>query len=255
MTRSPGAGAVLREWRVRRRFSQMELALQAAVSTKHLSYVETGRARPSPEMIVHLCEHLEVPLRHRNSILLAAGHAPRYPHSPYESAGGSDVRDVVDLVLGAHRYPAVVVDGRWDLVAANGAAGLFLDDVAVELLTPPVNVIRLSLHPDGLAPRVVNFAEYAGHVLARVRRLIANAPDPVLEQLLAEFEHLETITPDRPDGVVLPLELRVPNGVVRMFSTITTFGSPRDVTLSELAIETFYPADEVSTALLRGDHG
>jgi transcriptional regulator with XRE-family HTH domain len=240
----------LREWRVRRRFSQMELALQAAVSTKHLSYVETGRARPSPEMIVHLCEHLEVPLRHRNSILLAAGHAPRYPHSSYESPEGSEVRGVVDMVLAAHRYPAVVVDARWDLVAANAAAGVFLDDVAAELLAPPINVIRLSLHEGGLAPRVVNFAEYAGHVLARLRRLVANGPDPVLEALLTEFGHLEAILPERSDGVVLPLQLRAPAGVIRMFSTITTFGTPRDVTLSELAIETFFPADDASAAFL-----
>jgi len=250
MTPPTSAGTVLREWRTRRRFSQMDLALQAHVSTKHLSNVETGRARPSPEMILHLCEHLDVPLRDRNSILLAAGHAPRYRHSPLESIDSSEVRHVVDMVLAAHHYPAVVVDGQWNLVAANDAAGLFLHGIAPELLTPPINVIRLSLHPGGLAPRVVNFAEYAGHVLARLRRLASNSPDPVLDELLTEFANLHTTTPARSDGVVLPLELSTPTGVIRMFSTITTFGSPRDVTLSELAIETFYPADDASAALL-----
>lgn len=250
MSRPGNAGTVLREWRVRRRFSQMDLALHANVSTKHLSYVETGRARPSPEMILHLCEHLDVPLRERNTILLAAGHAPRYHHGTYDSPTNTAVRDVVDMVLAAHRYPAIVVDGQWNLVSANDPANLFLDNIDVELLTPPINVIRLSLHERGLAPRVANFTEYASHILARVRRLVAHTPDPVLEGLLAEFAHLDTATSMGTDGIVLPLELRTPNGVIKMFSTITTFGSPRDVTLSELAIETFYPADTMGAALL-----
>ncbi|MGE3589276.1 MAG: helix-turn-helix domain-containing protein, partial [Ilumatobacteraceae bacterium] len=237
MSRRDSAGTVLREWRVHRRFSQMDLALLADVSAKHLSYVETGRSRPSPEMILHLCEHLEVPLRDRNAILLAAGHAPRYQHSLYEAADSSEVRQVVDMVLSAHRYPAVVVDSRWNLVSANTAASMFLDDVASDLLVAPINVIRLSLHPTGLAPRVANFAEYAGHVLARLRRLVTHDPDPVLVELLAEFAHLDVGPAPASDGVVLPLELRVGDDIARMFSTITTFGTPREVTLSELAIE------------------
>jgi transcriptional regulator with XRE-family HTH domain len=249
---------ILREWRTRLRLSQLDLAVASGVSAKHLSYVETGRSRPSPEMVLHLCEHLEVPLRDRNSILLAAGHAPSYPQSSYDAPTG-EVRDLVDLVVNAHPYPAVVVDGRWDLVAANAAASLFLDGVAHHLLSPSINVIRLSLHADGLRPRVANFAEYSGHVLARLRRLVAHSSDPALVALLDEFGHLETTVPVHGDGVVMPLVLDVDGSQVRMFTTIATFGTPREVTLSELAIETFYPSDPASaatlTAMLSADVG
>jgi transcriptional regulator with XRE-family HTH domain len=243
------AGVMLREWRARQRFSQLELAIASGVSAKHLSYVETGRSRPSPEMVVHLCEHLDVPLRDRNAILLAAGHAPSYPQSSYDAPTG-EVRDLVDLVVGAHPYPAVVVDSRWDLVAANVAASLFLVGVAEHLLTPTPNVIRLSLHADGLRPRVLNFDEYAGHVLARLRRLVDHSPDPTLVGLLEEFGGLDVASPERGAGVVMPLVLDVDGTPVRMFTTIATFGTPREVTLSELAIETFYPADPASAATL-----
>lgn len=243
------AGVLLREWRGRRRFSQLDLAIASGVSAKHLSYVETGRSRPSPEMVLHLCEHLDVPLRDRNAILLAAGHAPTYQQSSYGAPTG-EVRDLVDLVVGAHPYPAIVVDGRWDLVAANAAASLFLDGVAEHLLAPSVNVIRLSLHADGLRPRVVNFDEYAGHVLARLRRLIAHSADPVLVALMEEFGNLAVAPPVHDDGVVMPLVLDIDGSPVRMFTTIATFGTPREVTLSELAIETFYPADPTSATVL-----
>lgn len=249
MGRRDAAGVLLREWRVRRRFSQLDLAMAAGVSAKHLSYVETGRSRPSPEMVLHLCEHLDVPLRDRNGILLAAGHAPTYQQSSYDAPTG-EVRDLVELVVGAHPYPAIVVDGRWNLVAANAAASLFLVGVADHLMSPTVNVIRLSLHADGLRPRVVNFDEYAGHVLARLRRLVAHSPDPVLVALLEEFADLDVTAPERSDGVVMPLVLDVGGTPVRMFTTIATFGTPREVTLSELAIETFYPADAASAAVL-----
>lgn len=240
---------MLREWRARRRFSQLDLAIASGVSAKHLSYVETGRSRPSPEMVLHLCEHLDVPLRDRNAILLAAGHAPTYQQSSYDDPT-SEVRDLVDLVVGAHPYPAVVVDSRWDLVAANAAASLFLVGVADHVMVPTTNVIRLSLHADGLRPRVLNFAEYAGHVLARLRRLEAHSPDPTLTALLAEFGALDVTAPEHSDGVVMPLVLDIGGAAVRMFSTIATFGTPREVTLSELAIETFYPADPASAAVL-----
>ena len=249
MGRRDAAGVLLREWRDRRRFSQLDLALAAGVSAKHLSYVETGRSRPSPEMVLHLCEHLEVPLRDRNTILLAAGHAPTYQQSSYDAPTG-EVRDLVDLVLGAHPYPAVVVDSRWDLVAANAAASLFLVGVAEHLLIPTTNVIRLSLHADGLRPRVMNFDEYAGHVLARLRRLVAHSPDPTLTAMLAEFGGLDVTSPGAAEGVVMPLVLDIDGTPVRMFTTIATFGTPREVTLSELAIETFYPADPASAAVL-----
>ena len=208
MGRRDAAGVMLREWRSRRRFSQLDLALASGVSAKHLSYVETGRSRPSPEMVLHPCEHLEVPLRDRNSILLAAGHAPSYQQSSYEAPTG-EVRDLVDLVVGAHPYPAIVVDGRWDLVAANAAASLFLVGVADHLLHPTLNVIRLSLHADGLRPRVMNFDEYAGHVLARLRRLVAHSADPTLIALLEEFGDLDVAAPEHADGVVMPLVLDI----------------------------------------------
>ncbi len=249
MGRRDAAGMMLREWRARRRFSQLDLAMASGVSAKHLSYVETGRSRPSPEMVLHLCEHLDVPLRDRNTILLAAGHAPTYQQSSYHAPTG-EVRDLVDLVVSAHRYPAIVVDSRWDLVAANAAASLFLIGVAEHLLTPTTNVIRLSLHADGLRSRVLNFDEYAGHVLARLRRLVAHSPDPTLTALLEEFDDLDVTAPEHVDGVVMPLVLDVDGTPVRMFTTIATFGTPREVTLSELAIETFYPADPASAAVL-----
>lgn len=240
---------MLRDWRARRRFSQLDLSLASGVSTKHLSYVETGRSRPSPEMVLHLCEHLEVPLRERNAILLAAGHAPSYQQSSYDASTG-EVRDLVDLVVSAHRYPAIVVDSRWNLVAANFAASLFLVGVAEHLLMPTTNVMRLSLHAEGLRPRVLNFDEYAGHVLARLRRVLAHSPDPTLTSLLEEFGDLDVAAPELADGVVMPLVLDVDGTAVRMFTTIATFGTPREVTLSELAIETFYPADPASAAVL-----
>ncbi|MEQ1699532.1 MAG: helix-turn-helix transcriptional regulator [Ilumatobacteraceae bacterium] len=249
MGRRDAAGVMLRDWRARRRFSQLDLSLAAGVSAKHLSYVETGRSRPSPEMVLHLCEHLEVPLRERNAILLAAGHAPSYPQLSYDDAT-SEVRELVDLVVAAHRYPAIVVDSRWNLVAANAAASLFLVGVAEHLLVPTTNVLRLSLHADGLRPRVLNFDEYAGHVLARLRRVVAHHPDPALTALLQEFADLDVAAPEHTDGVVMPLVLDVDGTPVRMITTIATFGSPREVTLSELAIETFYPADPASAAAL-----
>jgi transcriptional regulator with XRE-family HTH domain len=240
---------MLREWRTRRRFSQLDLALASGVSAKHLSYVETGHSRPSPEMVLHLCEHLEVPLRDRNAILLAAGHAPRFRASTYGEPG-SAIRTMIDLVLDAHQFPAVVVDASWNLVAANAAATMFMTSVADHLLTPPVNVFRLSLHAEGLRPRIVNFDRYAGHVIARLRRLVTQTPDAVLRELLDEFGDLGGAHAAGDDGVVLPLVLDVDGTPVRMFSTIATFGSPHEVTLSELAIETFYPADPASAAVL-----
>jgi transcriptional regulator with XRE-family HTH domain len=239
------AGTLLREWRTRRRYSQLELAVRADVSTKHLSFVETGRATPSPEMVVHLARHLDIPLRDRNEILLAAGHAPRYGTTNHEPAPDNTVHATITKILTAHTYPAIVVDANWDLVAANDAAMIFLADVAVELLEPPVNVIRLSLHAAGLAPRVVNFEEYAEHVLNRIERAHQHNQSDRLAILLSEFAHLrrpESPFPPR-YGLVLPLELTTTAGTIRLFSTIATFGSPRDVTIDELAIETFYPID------------
>ena len=241
---------MLRDWRSQRRHSQLDLATCANVSAKHLSYVETGRSKPSPEMILHLCQHLDVPLRDRNTILLAAGYAPHFHDTPLDHADANDLRRLVDLVISEHRFPTVVVDAQWNLIAANPSAAIFTEHVAVELLEPPTNVIRLSLHPDGLAPHVVNFTDYATHIINRLRRTIDHHPDATLQALLDEFGHLATPHAQHHPGVLLPLELRTARGVIRMFSTITTFGAPHDVTLAELAVETFYPADDHSRTLL-----
>jgi transcriptional regulator with XRE-family HTH domain len=255
-TRLSPAGSMLRDWRCRRRHSQLDLATRAEVSAKHLSYVETGRAKPSPEMILHLCQHLDVPLRERNAILLAAGYAPHYSDVSLDIATSVDQRDanelrpLVDLVISEHRFPTIVVDAQWNLVAANSAVALLMEHVAAELLAPPTNVIRLSLRSDGLAPHIMNFTDYATHIINRLRRTIDHQPDATLQALLDEFGHLASPQPEQHPGVLLPLELRTSRGVIRMFSTITSFGSPHDVTLAELAIETFYPADDQSRSLL-----
>ena len=250
MTTPPGV--LLRHWRTTRRYSQLELATRAEISMKHLSYVETGRSKPSPEMVLHLARHLDIPLRDRNDILLAAGYAPKYTHSTYQPTDDNPIHNVVKTIVDAHTLPAVVVDSCWDLVAANTAASIFLEGIDAQLLEPPINVIRLSLHPGGLAPRVVNFEEYAAHVLNRAERVLAHHHNHRLHDLLVEFEHLRQPPSKRTKqpGILLPLELRTRHGIINMFSTITTFGSPRDITLEELAIETFYPADPESQLLL-----
>jgi transcriptional regulator with XRE-family HTH domain len=253
------AGVMLREWRQRRRFSQLDLAAAANVSAKHLSYVETGRSRPSPEMIQHLSVHLDIPLRERNALLLAAGHAPRYQEAPHQATPTTELYELLELVMSGFRYPAFAVDAHSNLVAANAATELFLDGISGELLEPPVNVVRLSLHSDGLAPRIVNFAEYATHILQRLRRLNANHPAPELDSLLQEFGHLAPAgaaaphhtTPHHTTGLALPIELAVGDTTtIRLLSTITTFGAPLDVDLAELALEAFYPADLASKAWL-----
>lgn len=243
------AGELLKQWRLRRRYSQLDLATRAEVSTRHLSFVETGRAKPSPEMIDHLAEHLAVPLRERNQILLAAGYAPRYTQLSLDDPGMEAVSHAVDLVLGAHPYPAIVVDRYWNLLRANGPAGIFLADVDPSLLEPPVNVVRISLHPLGLAPRATNFAEYAEHLVMRLRLQVEATADPRLAELLDEV--LDLVGPVVADahgdpGVVMPLAIRTPVGEVRMFSTLALIGSPRDITTDELTIEAFYPADAES---------
>lgn len=249
-------GDLLRGWRQRRHLSQLELASEVEVSTKHLSFVETGRARPSREMVLHLAEHLDVPLRDRNQLLLSAGFAPIYPESSLHSPQMMAIREVLRRLLAAHEpYPAVVVDRWWHLVEANATLLALAGDAAAHLLTPPVNVLRLTLHPEGLAPRILNLGEWRGHLLGRLRRQVALTADPELADLLEELTGYPCDQPDDephgPGEVVVPLRLRVGDAEVAMLSTVATFGTPLDVTVAELVIESFYPADEATAAWLR----
>jgi transcriptional regulator with XRE-family HTH domain len=245
-------GELLRAWRQRRNLSQLELALNAVVSARHLSFLETGRARPSREMVIRLAEELEVPLRERNALLLAAGYAPLYAERSLDSPEMSAVRQALDRFLRAHEpYPAVVVDRYHNLVAANDALDLLLDGVDPRLLEPPANALRVALHPRGMAPRTLNLAEWSGHLLRRVRREARITGDQRLVSLHEELaaypgvqaapEHAEL----DPGDIVLPLKLLDVDGEreLAFFSTLSTFGSAWEVTLSELAIEAFYPAN------------
>ncbi|SKC72485.1 helix-turn-helix domain-containing protein [Krasilnikoviella flava] len=251
-------GELLRGWRRRRRISQLDLAIAADVSARHVSLVETGRSNPSAEMVLRLAQQLDVPLRERNRLLLAAGHAPRYTERPLGSDALRAARDAVARVLHAHEpYPAVVFDGRWDVVMTNRAVEPFFAHVAPDLLRPPVNLVRLGLDPRGLAPLVVNLADVRAMFRSRIGRQLAAAPDPVLTALYEELFGAGPDDSDSPEGratpsidsdVAIPMHLRVDGRELRLFSTITTFGTPRDVTLDEVAIEMYYPADEESAA-------
>jgi transcriptional regulator with XRE-family HTH domain len=256
----PRVGDLLREWRQRRRLSQLELSNEAAVSARHLSFVETGRSKPSRELVLHLAEHLEVPLREPNSPLLAAGYAPAYHERSLEDVDMDPVRDALDLILTGHEpYPAVIVDRRWDLVTANaGALTLFTAGVAAPLLEAPVNVYRLGLHPDGLAPRVRNLAEYSHHLLTRLQRELALTGDPGLRDLLDEVRgypgltHPTTVEADPARMLFLPMRFTTVEGEeLSFFSTLATFGTALDVTVAELSIEAFFPADAATQAALR----
>jgi transcriptional regulator with XRE-family HTH domain len=245
-------GELLRAWRQRRNLSQLELALNAVVSPRHLSFLETGRARPSREMVVRLSEELDVPLRERNALLLAAGYAPLYAQRSLDAPEMDSVRQALDRFLRAHEpYPAVVIDRYHDLVAANDALDLLLDGVSPELLEPPANALRIALHPRGMAPRTLNLAEWSGHLLRRLRREAQLTGDSRLTSLhdeLAAYPGVQTAPEHsdlQPTDIVLPLRLRDADGESELafFSTLSTFGTAADVTLSELAIEAFYPAN------------
>ena len=254
-------GTLLRDWRQRRRMSQLELALEAGVSTRHLSFVETGRSRPSAEMVLQLADRLEVPLRERNELLLAAGFAPQYRARSFQDPGLREIREAVSRVLAAHEpYPAIAVDRYWNLVASNEALGPFLEGVAPELLVPPVNTIRLALHPDGVAPRILNLGEYRADLIERLERAARFTGDPELAALHTEM--LAYPGPEAPPqpprlapAVAVGLRLAPPPGgdgpELAFFSTITTFGTAVDVTVSELALEAFFPADAATAEFLR----
>ncbi|CAM5763335.1 transcriptional regulator [Labrys miyagiensis] len=253
-----GIGEHLRAWRQRRRLSQLDFALEADISQRHLSFMESGRSRPSRDMVLHLAERLDVPLRERNNLLLAAGYAPVYLERALEDPALGPARRAIDLVLTGHEpFPAVAVDRHWTLVAANKAVAPLLAGVVDEdLLKPPVNVLRLGLHPGGLAPHTVNLPEWREHLLDRLRHQISVTGDATLAGLLAELAAYPVPSGKRAaardyGGIVVPFELQTEAGLLSFFSTVTVFGTPVDITLSELALESFFPANAQTAEILR----
>ena len=255
-------GEHLRQWRQRRRMSQLDLANEAEISTRHLSFVETGRSAPSREMVLRLAERLDVPLRERNAMLVAAGFAPMYRERPLSDPALSAARQAMELILKSHEpFPALAVDRHWNLVAGNAMLPHLMTGVDASLLEGQPNVLRLSLHPLGLAPKIVNLGQWRHHLFERLRQQIHATGDPVLEALLEELQSYpvpEGAHDARLEGellgVVMPFQFRTQFGVLSFISTTTVFGTPVDVTLQELALETFFPADEVTGAALRELH-
>jgi transcriptional regulator with XRE-family HTH domain len=254
-------GPLVREWRTRRRRSQLDLALDVGMSTRHLSFVETGRSRPSPELLLLIADRLEVPLRERNSLLLAAGHAPRYSQVGLDAPAMDRARAALQRMLDAHDpYPGVVIDRAWNVVLANQGARALTAVLPESLTVPTINVYRASLHPEGLAAITVNFAEWAHSMVGQLRRAVATTADAGLAAVLAEVsaypnvaEALSSPPPDD-DGppLLLPLVLDVGGRRLSLFTMITSFGTPGDVTLDELSVELFYPADDATDRLLAG---
>ncbi|MFC5183223.1 helix-turn-helix domain-containing protein [Actinomadura harenae] len=245
-------GELLRQWRLRRRLSQLDLAIAADVSARHVSLVETGRSKPSAAMVLRLADQLDVPLRDRNRLLLAAGFAPRYTERALGDDALSAARGAVERVLRAHEpYPALAFDRRWNIIMTNRAVEPFFEDVDPDLLRPPVNLVRLGLDPRGLAPLVVNIADVRTMFRSRIRRQLAVAPDAELAALSAELLEADSdddVSLSADADVVIPMLLRIGGRELRLFSTITTFGTPMDITLDEVAIESYYPADAESAA-------
>jgi transcriptional regulator with XRE-family HTH domain len=256
-------GQMLRDWRLRRRMSQLDLATAAGISARHLSFVETGRARPSREMVLHLAEHLDVPLRERNPLLIAAGYAPTYEATDLDAPEMQAVRAAIDRLLAGHEpYPAILVDRRWELVGANAAATVLVEGVAPELLAPPCNVLRATLHPEGLAPRIANLSQWVDHLLGSLRRTVALTGDDELRALeteLAGYAEAMGVAADAaveaPRQVAIPMRLRTSDGELAFITMIATFGTALDITLSELAIETFLPADHATADALQRRKG
>ena len=256
-----GVGPLVRDWRRRRRRSQLDLALEAGVSPRHLSFVETGRSKPSPELLLALAELLDVPLRERNAFLLAAGYAPRYPQTPLEDPAMARVRAAVQRLLAGHDpYPGVAVDRLWNVVLANDAARWLVTRLPAGLAGPPLNVFRACLHPDGLAQHTLNLPEWAAYLVGQLHRLQVLTPDPDVSKLAEEVakypsvaglgDWREAATSDEP-ALLVPWRLRLDGVHLSLFTTLTTFGTPHDITLAELAVELFYPADEDTEAALR----
>jgi transcriptional regulator with XRE-family HTH domain len=250
------AGGLLREWRQRRRLSQLDVALQSAVSARHLSFIETGRARPSREMVLHLAQRLDVPLRERNRLLLAAGYAPQFSEHALDERDLTPVREAIERLLRAHEpYPALVVDRHWNIVASNRGVDVVVRGVAPELLAAPANAYRIALHPDGLAPRIRNLGEWSAHLLGRLRRELDVAPDPELRALYDEVAAYPGVQTNfeqgfETDAIMLMHRLELDDAGLTLFSTVATFGTARDITVAELSIESFFPADDDTAAAL-----
>jgi transcriptional regulator with XRE-family HTH domain len=256
MTTAAGVrvGSLLKDWRQRRHLSQLDLALEAGVSARHLSFVETGRSRPSADMVLHLAERLHVPLRERNRLLLAAGFAPVFEQHTLDDPEMAPVRDTIRLVLDGHEpYPALVVDGAWEMLAANRAVALLIEGVAPELLAPPLNVLRASLHPDGVAPRIVNLGEWRAHVFERLERQIAVSGDAALATLLDELRGYPgpDAAPNARHDIAVPLRVASSVGELAFISIVATFGTAVEITASELSIESFFPADQQTADAVR----
>jgi transcriptional regulator with XRE-family HTH domain len=248
-------GEHLREWRQRRHLSQLGLAVDAEISARHLSFVETGRAAPSREMVLRLAERLEVPLRERNVLLVAAGFAPAFPQRALDDPALKSARQAIDLVLKAHEpNPALAYDRHWNLVSANRMVAPLLDGVPERLLGQPFNILRLAFHPEGLAPRTVNLAEWAAHLLERLHRQCEATADPELLKLYQDLKRYPIPAragPISADNVAIPFKLRHNGEVLSFISTTMVFGTPVDITLSELALETFFPVDDLTAERLR----
>ena len=251
----PDPGELIRHWRTQRHLTQQELAIQCRISSRHLSFIETGRSNPSSDMVIRVCEHLDVPLRHRNDILLAAGHAPAYSESSLEQPSMKSVSAALIQILDGHLpFPAVVVDRHWTMVDANSGIDRLVAGCSAALLEPPVNVLRLSLHPDGMAPRIRNLPQWRGHLLARLEHQLRVTGDVELARLHGELREYPGGIEHAPrDSLVVPLRLATEDGELSFFSTTTVFGTPMDVTVAELAIESFFPADERTGRLLRDE--
>ncbi|SFN09929.1 DNA-binding transcriptional regulator, XRE-family HTH domain [Streptomyces sp. cf124] len=254
-----GVGPLLRAWRERRRVSQLELALRAGSSARHVSFVETGRSRPSEEMVLRLAEHLDVPVRERNALLLAAGYAPRYPETPLDDPSMGALREGMERLLrGYEPYPALVLNATYDVLAANRGIAMLLDKIPESLLVPPLNAMRLTLHPEGMAPRIRNLRAWRGHLLEQMERQVALRRSEPLRALYEEVAAYPlppgTAEEDREDAgagpgaegtayFALPMRIEHEGRVLSFVSSVSTFNTPMDVTVAELAIETFLPAD------------
>ena len=259
--RPHAVGSLVRDWRVRRHRSQLDLAYDVGVSPRHLSFVETGRSKPSPELLLLLADRLEVPLRERNTLLLAAGYAPRYPETALDATAMTRARGALQRLLDTHHpYPGVVIDRQWNVVLANDAASWLTATLPEQLLGPPVNVFRACLHPDGLARVTLNFPEWSTYLVGQLHRAALLTDDAALKRLadeVAQYPNIEELRDRRRDAafdeaeLLVPLRIDVGDVELSLFTTLTTFGTPQDITLSELAVELFFPADERTEAWLR----